>query len=232
MYNKQAFDVEEQIISVPVGAVKLEGELVIPEQVEGIVVIPGIESNIKYEYSLRYLAHLLRQAGLATILIPLLTKEEEILDQRSKYFRCNTRHLATRLLVITDWLTENPMTCNLKIGYFGVGTAGGAALLAAAERPTKVRAVVSRSGYTDLIGSALSCLQVPTLLIVGGEDYPIIAMNQDAIAQIPAHDKQLEVIPGASHKFQEPGMLEEAARLANQWFNRYFKLAKVKTMYL
>ncbi len=232
MYKKQTFDIEEQIISVQVGEVKLEGELVIPKQAEGIVVIPGIESNIKHGYSLRYLAHLLRQAGLATILIPLLTEEEEILDQRSKYFRCNTRHLATRLLIITDWLMENPMTCNLKIGYFGADAGGSASLLAAAERPTKVLAVVSRSGYTDLIGSALSFLQASTLLIVGGEDYPIIAMNEDAIAQIPAHDKQLKVVPGASHKFQEPGMLEEAARLANQWFNHHFKLAKVKAMCL
>lgn len=224
MYKKQAFEVEEQIITVQLGQVKLEGELVIPEDAQGIVVIPSAKSSIKHEHRLRYLAHLLRQAGWATILIHLLTEEEDRLDQRSKHFRCNILHLATRLVGITDWLAENPMTCNLKIGYFGASALGEAALLAAAQR-TKVCSVVARSAYTYLIGSALTYLQAPTLLIVGGEDYPTIAMNEDALLQILAHDKRLEVIPNASHKFEEPGTLEEAARLANQWFKHHLQLA-------
>jgi putative phosphoribosyl transferase len=226
VYKKQAFEVEEQIITVELGKIKLEGELVIPEDAPGIVVIPAAKSSIKQEHRLRYLAHLLCQAGLATILIHLLTQEEDLLDQRSKHFRSNIRHLATRLVGITDWLAENSMTCNLKIAYFGASADGGAALLAAAERNTKVCSVVARSGYTYLIGSALSYLQAPTLLIVGGVDYPTIAMNEDALLQIAADDKQLEIIPNASHKFQEPGTLEEAARLANQWFKHHFQLAK------
>jgi putative phosphoribosyl transferase len=222
MYKKLAFNIEEQIITIELGKVKLEGELVIPEGAEGIVVIPLIDSNIQHMYRLRYLAHLLRQAGLATISIPLLTEEEDLLDQRSKYFRSNIRYLAARLVSITDYLADNPMTCDFNIGYFGTSAGGDAVLLAAIERPTKVHVVVAHSGYINFSGSALSYLRSPTLLIVGGEDYPVIAANEDALAQIPTHDKQIEIIPGASHKFQEPGTLEETARLANQWFKRYF----------
>jgi putative phosphoribosyl transferase len=221
MYKKLAFGVEEQIVTIELGKVKLEGELVIPEGAEGIVLISCIESNIKYNCRFRYLTHLLRQAGLATLLIPLLTQEEDLLDQRSKHFRSNIRHLATRLVGIADYLADNPMTCNLKIGYFGASAGGGAVLLAATERPTKVHAVVAHSGYINFSSSILSDLHSPTLLIIGGEDYPIIAENEDALAQIFTCDKHMEVIPGASHKFQEPGTLEEAARLANQWFKRY-----------
>ncbi len=232
MYTKPRFNIEEQIVSIELGKVKLEGELVIPEDAEGIVIVPQANSSIKYSYRDRYFAHLLRQTGLATILVSLLTKEEDILDQRSKYFRCNIQHLASRLVAIAHWLAENPFTRNLKIGYFGASTTGGAALLAATERPMSVGAVVSRSGKTDLIGSALSYLQIPTLLIIGGNDYPIIAMNEDALAQISAQNKRMEIIPQATHQFQESGTLEEVARLASQWFKCHLKSAKSNAMHL
>lgn len=232
MYRRQTFEVEEQIITVQRGEIHLEGELVIPKEAQGIVVIPCAKSSIKYEHRLRYLAHMLCQAGFATILVNLLTQEEDLLDQRSKHFRCNVQYLATRLVGITDWLAENPMTCNLKIGYFGASADGGAALLAASQRSTKVCSVVVRGAYTYLISSALMYLQAPTLLIVGSEDYPTFAMNQDALLQIPAHDKQLKIIPNASHQFQEPGTLEEAARLASQWFKHHFQLASKQTYLL
>lgn len=222
MYNKLASSIEEQILTIELGKVKLKGELVIPEGAEGIVVIPCIESNIKYGHRLCYFAHLLRQGGLATILIPLLTEEEDWQDQRSKHFRYNVRHLATRLVGIVDYLADNPMTCDFKIGYFGTSAGGGAVLLAAAERPTKVHVVVAHSAYINFCSSVLSYLRSPTLLIVGSEDYPVITENEDAFAQIPTCNKHMEVVRGASHQFKELGTFEEAARLANQWFKRYF----------
>jgi putative phosphoribosyl transferase len=215
------FNVDEEIVSVELGRDKLEGELVIPSGAKGIVVVGQHIGSIKYGSRNRYLAHLLRQAGLATILINLLTKEEELLDQRTKHYGYDVRHLASRLIGITDWLTKNSMTNSLKIGYISMGAGGGAALLAAMERQMIVGAVVSQSGYTDLINPQLSYLQTPTLLIVGGDDYPTIAMNEDTLAQISAQNKRLEVIPKASHLFQEPGALEEAARLASQWFKHF-----------
>jgi putative phosphoribosyl transferase len=215
--------IEEKILTILLEKVQLEGELVIPEDAEGVVIVPEASSCIKYSYRLRYFSHLLRQTGLATILIHLLTKEEEILDYRSKHFRYDIRHLASRLVEITDWLTLYPITQNLKIGYFGASENGGAALLAASQRPMHVSAVVSSGGRTDLLSSELSYLQTPTLLIVGGNDYPTLTMNEDAFNQILTHNKKLEIIPQATHQFQEPGALEEIARLANQWFKRYLK---------
>jgi putative phosphoribosyl transferase len=222
IHEKPSFDVEEQIVAVELGSLKLEGELVIPTHSKAIIIVAHTMS-LKYSDRLRYFAHLLREAGLATILINLLTEEEDIVDQRSKFFRSNIRYLASRLVGITDWLTENPITSNLQIGYFGTSAGGGAVLLAATERPAKVGAVVSAAGQTYLGCSALPYLQTPTLLIVGGNDYPTIAMNEDALSQIYSQNKQLEVIPGATHKFQEPGALEEVARLASQWFKRHLK---------
>jgi putative phosphoribosyl transferase len=230
MYNKMILNIEEQTLIVQLGRATLEGELVIPKNAEGIVIIPQASSSIKYSSRLRYFAHLLRQAGLATILINLLTEEEEILDFRSKHFHCDIRHLASRLVGITDWLTQYPFTQHLKIGYFGASENGGAALLAATERPMLVGAVVSRGGRTDLFISALSYLQTPTLLIVGGDDYLTLAMNEDALQQIPTNNKKLEIISEATHQFQEPGALEEVARLANQWFKRHLKTTHVKDM--
>jgi putative phosphoribosyl transferase len=223
MHEKPKFNIEEQILTIQIEKVKLEGELVIPEGAERIIIVPEASSSIKYSSRLRYFAHLLRQAGLATILINLLTEEEEILDCRSKHFHCDIRHLASRLVGITDWLTQHPITKHLKIGYFGANENGGAALLAASERPMHVGAVVSRGGRTDLFISALSYLQTPTLLIVGGDDYPTLVMNEDALKQILTTNKKLEIISEATHQFQEPGALEEVARLADQWFQSHLK---------
>ncbi len=224
MYKKLAF--EEQIVTVQLGTIELSAELVIPEDAKGIIIVPHTSSSIEYSYRYRYLAHLLHQAGLATILIHLLTVEEDNLDQRCKHFRYDIRHLANRLIGITDWLASNPITRNFKIGYCTASADGGASLLAATERPVAVGAVVSRAGQTDLLGSALSYLQTPTLLIVGGKDYPTLVMNEDALAQIPTPNKNLEIIPEATHQFQEPGALEEVARLASQWFKHHLEPVK------
>ncbi len=196
------------------------GELLIPGSASGIVVFAHSTGSSRYSPRNHYLAHILRQAGLATILIDLLTKEEEVLDMRTQHFRCNTKFLAARLVGTTDWLVENPITCHLKVGYFGDDTGGGAALIAAAERPIAVGAIVSRGGLVSH-EEALSYVQAPTLLIVGEDDLPVIAMNEDARAQIPAENKQLEIIPKATHQFEEPGATDEVARLASLWFKHY-----------
>ncbi|MCC5634714.1 dienelactone hydrolase family protein [Nostoc sp. CHAB 5844] len=215
-------NVEEQIIIVELGNIKLKGELVVPAGAEGIVLFAHGSASSRYSTRNHYLAHVLRQeARLATLLIDLLSKEEEAIDQRTKHFRRDIGFLSNRIVAVTDWLLENPFTRHLKFGYFGADTGGGAALLAAATRPIVVRAIVSRSGQTDLVSQALACVQAPTLLIVGGNDLPIVAMNEDALANIPALNKQIEIISGATHQFSEPGALEEVARLASQWFKHY-----------
>src|SRR5262249_54799729 len=126
-----------------------------------------------------------------------------------------------RLLGATDWLTQDPRTARLPIGYFGASTGAGAALVAAADRPEQIGAVVSRGGRPDLAGPALARVQAPTLLIVGSNDMPVIGMNQEALEQLGAREKQLSIVPGASHLFEEPGTLEEVARLAEGWFTEY-----------
>jgi putative phosphoribosyl transferase len=220
--SKISPQVEEQIVIVELGSVRLKGDLVVPVGAEGIVLFAHSTGSSQYNTRNHYLAHVLRQEGrLATILIDLLTREEETIDQRTKHFHYDINFLAARLVAITDWLLENPITRHLKVGYFGADTGGGAALLAAVARPMAVGAVVSRSGHTDLANEALSYVQAPTLLIVGENDFPIIAMNEDVLAQIPAQNKQMKIIPGATHQFSEPGALEEVGRLSSQWFKRY-----------
>jgi dienelactone hydrolase len=168
----------------------------------------------------RYVARALQRAGLATLLIDLLTPEEEEADLRSGHLRFDVGLLAGRLAAATDWLAENPDTGDLRIGYFGASTGAGAALVAAAERPQEVGAVVSRGGRPDLAGDALPRVRAPTLLIVGGNDAPVIGMNEEAFARLRA-DKELEIVAGATHLFEEPGALEEVARLAAAWFARH-----------
>jgi len=165
----------------------------------------------------RYVAQVLQDAGLATLLIDLLTPDEEQVDMRTGHLRFDIGLLAERLVGATDWLTQQPNTQNLRVGYFGASTGAGAALVAAAERPDVVAAVVSRGGRPDLAGPALARVQAPTLLIVGGNDVPVISMNDEAMAQLRA-EKQLVIVPGATHLFEEPGALEEVARLARDWF--------------
>jgi dienelactone hydrolase len=222
MNNKQSWNVLEQIVTIEQGLLRLKGELVVPPEAQGIVVFADNSGSSRYSTRNHYLAHLLRQQeGLATILIDLLTEEENVIDQRTQHFRYDINFLASRLITVTDWLFENPITRHLKVGYFGVNRGSGAAFLAALARPMNVGAIVCRSGYTDLVSETLCYVQAPTLLIVGGNDYAIIAMNEDALSQIPTEHKHLEIIPEASHKFSEPGAMEEVARFASQWLKYY-----------
>jgi putative phosphoribosyl transferase len=167
----------------------------------------------------RYVAEELQQAGLGTLLIDLLTPEEEEIDLRTRHLRFDIRMLAERLVGGTDWLAQNPDTQSLRVGYFGASTGAGAALVAAAERPNVVGAVVSRGGRPDLAREDLPRVVAPTLLIVGGEDHPVIGMNREAMGQLRA-EKELKIVPGATHLFEEPGALEDVARLAAGWFPR------------
>ena len=150
----------------------------------------------------------------------LLTPEEEEVDLRTGHLRFDIGLLAQRLAGATNWLTENPDTRDLRIGLFGASTGAGAALVAAADRPDDVGAIVSRGGRPDLAGDALPLVKAPTLLIVGGNDVPVIGMNEEAFAQMSA-EKRLEIVPGATHLFEEPGALEKVAELAAEWFTRY-----------
>jgi putative phosphoribosyl transferase len=167
-----------------------------------------------------YVARVLRQAGLSTLLIDLLTAEEEEVDLRTRQLRFDIGLLAERLVGATSWLRDDPGTQNKRIGYFGASTGAGAALVAAAERPDEVGAVVSRGGRPDLAGEALSRVEAPTLMIVGGSDVPVIGMNEEALGRMHV-EKRLEIVAGATHLFEEVGALEEVARLATAWFRRY-----------
>jgi dienelactone hydrolase len=169
----------------------------------------------------RYVAGVLRAAGLATLLMDLLTPEEEAEDRYTGHLRFDIDLLAERLVAATDWLAQQPQTAGWPVGYFGASTGAGAALVAAARRPDAVGAVVSRGGRPDLAGAALARVKAPTLLIVGGRDEPVIALNQQALGRLGAAVKKLVIVPGATHLFEEPGALEEVARLASGWFTRH-----------
>jgi len=164
---------------------------------------------------------------LATLLFDLLTPEEEAIDLHTAHLRFDISLLAKRLVGATDWLAQQPEISALRVGYFGASTGGGAALVAAAERPEIVGAVVSRGGRPDLAGPALVRVRAPTLLIVGGHDPQVIALNRQALAQLHTHT-QLEIIPGATHLFEESRALEEVARLARRWFLRHLRPAAIE----
>jgi putative phosphoribosyl transferase len=192
----------------------------VPEDARGVVLFAHGSGSSRLSPRNRYVAQVLREGGLATLLIDLLTPEEEAIDARTDQLRFDIGLLAGRLAGAADWLAQRPETRQLRVGYFGASTGGGAALVAAAERPDLVAAVVSRGGRPDLAGPALPRVRAPTLLIVGGQDYPVIELNREALGQLRA-EQRLEILPGATHLFEEPGALEEVARLARDWFRRH-----------
>ena len=211
---------EEKVVRVDAGEVVLEGNMVVPPDARGVVLFAHGSGSSRHSPRNRYVAGVLQEAGLATLLVDLLTQQEEQVDMRTAHLRFDIGMLAERLVGATDWLAEQPETASLRVGYFGASTGGGAALVAAAERPDSVGAVVSRGGRPDLAGPALSRVSAPTLLLVGGNDPVVIQLNQQAKAQMRG-EVQLTIVPGASHLFEERGTLEEVARLARDWFLRY-----------
>ncbi len=205
-------------VRIPAGAVELAGNLDVPDGARGIVLFAPGSGSSRHSPRNRQVAGFLRGAQLATLLMDLLTPAEERVDDRTAELRFNIPLLGERLVAATDWLTHH--TRALPLGLFGASTGAAAALMAAAERPAIVRAVVSRGGRPDLAGTALPRVQAPTLLIVGGADVPVIQMNREAMAQLGC-EKRLEIVPGATHLFEEPGALDQVAQLARDWFSRY-----------
>lgn len=207
----------EEAIRLSIGEIQLEGELAIPKNAKGIVLFAHGSGSSRFSPRNRFVAKFLRDHQLGTLLIDLLTPDEEIIDEQTRELRFDITMLAERLEGITDWLVAEPRTKNLKIGYFGASTGGAAALIAAANRKSAVSAVVSRGGRPDLAAQYLSEVKAPTLLIVGGHDPVVLELNEQAYAQLSC-EKRLAVVPGATHLFEEPGTLEQVANLACAWF--------------
>jgi putative phosphoribosyl transferase len=210
----------ERIVRVPAAGVTLEGSLAVPPGARGVVLFAHGSGSSRHSSRNRFVAAGLRDAGLATLLIDLLTAEEESVDVRTRHHRFDIGLLADRLVGTAEWLAAEPDTEGLAVGMFGASTGGGAALVAAARRPELVAAVVSRGGRPDLAGDALPQVRAPTLLIVGGDDVPVIGMNREAMARMRA-PVSLEIVPGATHLFEEPGTLEEVLALARDFFVRH-----------
>jgi len=213
-------------IRIPINSITLEGNLIIPEGAKGIVVFAHGSGSSRFSSRNRYVAQELQKEGLGTLLFDLLTAEEERIDMVTAHLRFDIDLLATRLVEVTNWLLNNPDTKKLNIGYFGASTGAAAALIAAKEHANTVKAVVSRGGRPDLAEKALPDVKAPTLLIVGGEDFQVIEMNQWALDRLKAGQKELKIVPGATHLFEEPGTLEEVANLAGEWFKRYLQEEK------
>src|SRR5436309_5165388 len=220
MDDKPKGSVNERVVRVEAGPGMLEGSLSVPEGAGGLILFAHGSGSSRHSSRNRFVARALREAGLATLLLDLLTAEEESVDVFTGHLRFDIGLLADRLTGATRWLSRQAETAELPIGYFGASTGGGAALVAAAERPDAVSAVVSRGGRPDLAGAALPRVQAPTLLIVGGQDFPVIDLNRQAFRRLGATEKELAIVPGATHLFEEPGALEEVARLAADWFTR------------
>ena len=195
----------------------LVATLSIPDHATGVVLFAHGSGSSRFSPRNRFVAGVLQKAGLATVLLDLLTPSEEAVDERTGRLRFDIALLARRLVGAIDWLCDAPETRHLPIGCFGASTGAGAALVAAAERPALVRAVVSRGGRPDLAGQALERVRAPTLLIVGGRDVPVIALNEQAAERMRDVEVCLRIVPGATHLFEEPGTLDEVARLACDW---------------
>jgi dienelactone hydrolase len=207
-------------VLVPIEDFVLQGDLAAPGHPYGLVLFAHGSGSSRHSPRNQFVARALQQRGFATLLIDLLTRQEEALDRRTAHLRFDIDLLARRLLAIIDWLKQRSDAAALRIGIFGASTGGGAALVAAAIAPGDVSAVVSRGGRPDLAGAHLSRVTAPALLIVGGDDTPVIGMNREAMSQMHG-TVVLEIVPGATHLFEEPGTLEQVAALAGDWFSRY-----------
>ncbi len=224
MITSEATTRTECAISIGVGHIGLQGILSVPEDSSGLVLFAQGSGSSRHTLRNRFLAEAFGEAGLATLLLDLLTTGEELIDFDTGHLRFDIELLADRLIAATDWLAQEPSTRDLRIGYLGASTGAAAALVAAAGRPDLVGAVVSRSGRPNLAGAALHRIQAPTLLIVGGDDLSVIDSNRQAMEQLRCRRK-LEIIPGATHLFEEPGTLARVAELAGAWFTHHLPLA-------
>lgn len=213
-YNRS---LEKTAVRIPAGDVLLSGDLTIPADAKAVVAFAHGSGSSRHSTRNRYVAETLNGYKFATLLADLLTGEEEIIDMRTRHLRFDIPMLADRLINIAAWLQDEPQTRHLKIGWFGASTGAGAALIAAARRPENIMAVVSRGGRPDLAGDYLTEVLAPVLLIVGENDPQVLELNKSALARLNA-ECRLEIVPNATHLFEEPGTLEAAALLAAEWF--------------
>jgi putative phosphoribosyl transferase len=219
-YLSRASPLHIPLLHIPARDVTLYGELNLPAGAPGLILFAHGSGSSRHSPRNRFVAQIIREAGLGTLLFDLLTHQEEEEDMTTSEFRFDIELLAERLLTATRWVEDDPELGELEIGYFGASTGGGAALLAAAVMEDRVAAVVSRGGRPDLAGEALSKVQCPTLLIVGGLDETVIELNQAALAKLHC-EKEMWNIPGATHLFEERGKLEHVARLSAEWFRKH-----------
>jgi putative phosphoribosyl transferase len=210
----------ESAVQIPADGVVLHGDLTVPSDARGIVVFAHGSGSGRFSPRNRAVANVLVRAGLATLLMDLLTAEEEVIDLRTRHLRFDVALLGRRVIATIDWLAAGPTIGQLPVGCFGASTGAAAALIAAANRPQRVGAVVSRGGRPDLAGESLQRVTAPTLLIVGGNDLEVLRLNRQAL-QLLAGEARLEIVPGATHLFEEPGALDRVAQLARDWFLRH-----------
>jgi pimeloyl-ACP methyl ester carboxylesterase len=211
-----------QSLEIPAGSVALEADTDVPEAAQGVVLFVHGSGSSRHSPRNRYVAGELQRGGLGTVLVDLLTQEEEQVDERTAELRFDIGLLASRVMALIDWMVDHEPTAGLPIGLFGASTGAAAALVAAAERPDPVKAVVSRGGRPDLAGGYLAKVRQPTLLIVGERDDVVIELNRQALNQLQG-ETRLVIVPGATHLFSEPGTLEQVARLARDWFVRHLR---------
>jgi len=217
-----------QTIQIPIGTLSLSGDLTLKEGSKGIVLFAHGSGSGRHSRRNRYVAKVLQDAGLSTLLFDLLTEQEEVTDEQTRHLRFDIGLLTNRLIAITDWLFQTLVdnTIQKKIGYFGASTGAAAALAAAAKRVNIIQAIVSRGGRPDLADPYLDQVKAPTLLIVGGYDTPVIQMNHEAFDRLhqlstEKGEKEIVIVPGATHLFEEPGKLDMVAQLATKWFARF-----------
>ncbi len=224
--NSSARNSQTRLVQVAAGALRLDGNLSMPDIARGTVLLAQGSRNLENDSSFPDIAGTLYEAGLATLIVHLLTEDEETLDQETQFFRFNISILHQRIIHIAEWLLWNPETQNLSIGYFGNGPTGGAVLTAAAERPDLVHAIVATNARTDLAEPYLARVLAPTYLIVGENDTSTVHMNRRALAQIPeevAANKKIELIAGATGLFEAPYLVQKVAELASEWFGRHLE---------
>jgi dienelactone hydrolase len=209
-------------VMISMNSIALPGELNVPAGSEGLVIFAHGSGSSRHSPRNQYVAQVIHEAGIGTLLFDLLTHEEEKIDLRTRHLRFDIGLLARRLVDVTEWVEKQKETSHLRIGYFGASTGGGAALVAAAKLGDRIGAVVSRGGRPDMAGEALPQVVSPTLLIVGGFDDVVIRLNEEAFSKLQCV-KELKIVPNATHLFEEPGKLEEAARMAADWFQKYLR---------
>jgi pimeloyl-ACP methyl ester carboxylesterase len=216
----ETLKVTSETVTILADRAQLTGDLSIPTDPIGLVLFAHGSGSGRLSPRNQFVARTLNDHRIATLLFDLLTPDEEVVDAATRRLRFDIGFLALRLVAVTDWTETRAVVAHLPVGYFGASTGAAAALVAAASRPDLIRAVVSRGGRPDLARTALSAVRAPTLLIVGGADPDVISLNEQAFRNLPSR-KELVIVDRATHLFEEPGTLEEVARLATSWFERY-----------